>query len=131
MEPARVLLADDHPGFRGLLRALVDSSPDLELVGEAADGIEAIELARELQPDVVVMDISMPGVSGIEATREIVARSPRIGILVITIADGESVDAAMRAGARGWLLKGSPAEEVVRAIQAVVRGEHPPKPFPD
>src|SRR5688500_14861872 len=122
MEPARVLLADDHPGFRGLLRALVDSSPDLELVGEAADGIEAIELARELQPDVVVMDISMPGVSGIEATREIVARSPRIGVLVITIADGESVDAAMRAGARGWLLKGSPAEEVVRAIQAVVRG---------
>jgi len=123
-DPVRLLIADDHPVFRGGLKMLVDSLDTIELVGEAANGEEAIALARELQPDVVLMDLHMPGVNGIEATRSIVATSPHIGVLVLTMfQDDDSVFAAMRAGAKGYLLKGAGQEEIVRGVAAVAGGE--------
>jgi DNA-binding NarL/FixJ family response regulator len=92
----RVLIADDHPLFRDGMRGLLGSLPDMEVVGEASSGEQAIELARELQPDVILMDIQMPGINGIEATREILHTSPRIGVLVVTMfEDDDSVFAAM------------------------------------
>ena len=120
----RVLVADDHPFFRDGLRSLLTSSPDTELVGEASSGEEAISLATELQPDVVLMDIQMPGISGIEATRKIVQECPRVRILVVTMfEDDGTVFRAMRAGARGYLLKGANYAEMLRAIKAVGNGE--------
>src|SRR5919199_5704065 len=124
MDPIRVLIADDHVLFRDGLRALLATAPDTELVGEATTGDEAIALAARLQPDVILMDIQMPGTNGIEATRRIVQMSPHIGILVVTMfADDQSVFAAMRAGARGYLLKGAKHGEMLRAIRAVGSGE--------
>ncbi len=124
MEPLRILIADDHPFFREGLRVVVDAAADLELVGEAEDGGQVVEMARILEPDVVLMDLKMPGSGGIAATRRILQQSPEVGILVITmIEDDESVFAAMRAGARGYLLKGADKEEVLLAIAAVGRGE--------
>src|SRR5262245_59736147 len=105
---------------------LLDAQPDegAEIVGEASNGLEAVELARELQPDVVVMDLQMPELNGIEATQRIVEESPHIGVLVLTMfEDDDSVFAAMRAGARGYLLKGADQAEIVRAIHAVGSGE--------
>jgi DNA-binding NarL/FixJ family response regulator len=123
MEPLRVLIADDHLLFRDGLRALLDSAPLLELVGEATNGNEAVHLSASLQPDVIVMDISMPGINGIEATRQIVQTSPHIGILIVTMFEEDYlVFAAMRAGARGYILKGANHTEMARAIQAV--GNH-------
>jgi DNA-binding NarL/FixJ family response regulator len=120
----RVLIADDHPLFRDGMRGLLGSLPDMEVVGEASSGEQAIELARELQPDVILMDIKMPGINGIEATREILHTSPRIGVLVVTMfEDDDSVFAAMRTGARGYLLKDSSGQEVGHAIRAVASGE--------
>jgi DNA-binding NarL/FixJ family response regulator len=120
----RVLIADDHPLFRDGMRGLLGSLADMEVVGEASSGEQAIELARELQPDVILMDIKMPGINGIEATREILHTSPRIGVLVVTMfEDDDSVFAAMRAGARGYLLKDSRGQEVGHAIRAVASGE--------
>ena len=120
----RVLVADDHPFFRQGLRTLVDSSEELELVGEATDGPEAVRLAHESAPDVVLMDLRMPGLSGIEATRAVVAADPNIRVLVLTMyEDDDSVFAAMRAGARGYLLKGAGEAEVLRAIRAVASGD--------
>jgi len=120
----RVLIADDHPLFRDGMRGLMGSLADMEVVGEASSGEQAIELARELQPDVILMDIKMPGINGIEATREILHTSPRIGVLVVTMfEDDDSVFAAMRAGARGYLLKDSSGQEVGHAIRAVASGE--------
>ncbi len=120
----RVLVADDHPFFRDGLRSLLTSSPDTELVGEASTGEEAISLASELQPDVVLMDIQMPGISGIEATRKIVQESPHVRILVVTMfEDDGTIFRAMRAGARGYLLKGANYAEMLRAIKAVGNGE--------
>jgi DNA-binding NarL/FixJ family response regulator len=120
----RVLLADDHPFFRQGLRTLVDSSDGLELVGEAADGLEAVRLARDSAPDVVLMDLRMPGLSGIEATRAVIAADPDVRVLVLTMyEDDDSVFAAMRAGARGYLLKGAGEIEVLRAIHAVASGD--------
>lgn len=120
MEPTRVLIADDHPVFRDGLRLLLADETDIDVVGVAAGGAEATELARDLQPDVVVMDLHMPDVNGVEATRRIVRDSPHIGVLMLTMFDDdESVFAAMRAGARGYLLKGSGQVEIVRAIGAV------------
>jgi DNA-binding NarL/FixJ family response regulator len=120
----RVLVADDHPFFRDGLRSLLTSSPDTELVGEASTGEEAISLVSELQPDVVLMDIQMPGISGIEATRKIVQECPRVRILVVTMfEDDGTVFRAMRAGARGYLLKGANYAEMLRALKAVGNGE--------
>jgi DNA-binding NarL/FixJ family response regulator len=123
-ESIRVLIADDHPLFRDGMRGLLGSLPDMEVVGEASSGEQAIELARELQPDVILMDIQMPGINGIEATREIVHVSPRIGVVVVTMfEDDDSVFAAMRAGARGYLLKDASGREVGHAVRAVASGE--------
>jgi DNA-binding NarL/FixJ family response regulator len=124
MEPIRVLIADDHPLFRDGMRGLLDEVDDTQVVGEATTGEEAVELAEKLQPDVILMDIKMPGINGIEATREILHTSPHIGVLVVTMfEDEDSVFAAMRAGARGYLLKDARGEEVLRAIRAVNDGE--------
>jgi DNA-binding NarL/FixJ family response regulator len=124
MEKIRILIADDHPLFRDGLRALLNSVPDTEVVGEATSGKEAIAIAASLQPDIILMDINMPVVNGIEATRTIMQASPHIGILVVTMfEDDDSVFAAMRAGARGYLLKGADQSEVLRAIHAVASGE--------
>jgi DNA-binding NarL/FixJ family response regulator len=123
-EPLRVLLVDDHPVFRKGLRALLGSIPDTVVVGEAADGTAAQVLAAELAPDVVVMDLHMPGLDGVAATRRIVDDSPATGVLVLTMSeDDDSVFAAMRAGARGYLVKGADAEDVLAAITAVGKGE--------
>jgi DNA-binding NarL/FixJ family response regulator len=123
-ESIRVLIADDHPLFRDGMQGLLGSLPDMEVVGEASSGEQAIELARALQPDVILMDIKMPGINGIEATREILHISPRISVLVVTMfEDDDSVFAAMRAGARGYLLKDSSGQEVGHAIRAVASGE--------
>ena len=120
----RVLVADDHVIFRDGLRALLASTPDAELVGEAATGEEAISLANSLQPDLVLMDLQMPDLNDIEATRRIVHDSPHIRVLVVTMfEDDSSVLAAMRAGARGYLLKGATHAEMARAIRAVGEGE--------
>jgi DNA-binding NarL/FixJ family response regulator len=119
-----VLVADDHPLFRGGLRALLASTPHAELAGEASTGEEAISLAAELQPDVVVMDVQMPGRSGIEATRTITQDSPHVRVLVVTMfEDDGTVFQAMRAGARGYVLKGANYDEMLRAIRAVGTGE--------
>jgi len=119
----RVLIADDHLLFRDGLRSLLLADPRAELVGEAASGEEAVELAAALQPDVVLMDLQMPGLNGIEATRRIVAASPHIAVLVVTMfSDDQSVFAAMRAGAKGYMLKGASHGEMLRAIRAVAEG---------
>jgi DNA-binding NarL/FixJ family response regulator len=124
MEPLRVLIADDHPLFRHGLVALLNASPDFEVVGEATTGEEAIELAASLQPDVILMDIQMPGTNGIEATRRILHTSPHIRVLIITMfEDDASVFTAMRAGARGYILKDTQKAEMLQAIRAVGRGE--------
>lgn len=120
----RVLVADDDPVFRYGMRAILFSKPDVDLVGEARDGEEAIKLALELKPDVILMEINMPETDGIEATRRILAELPETGVLVLTmIEEDDSVFAAMRAGARGYLLKGADGEETIRAIHAVAGGE--------
>jgi DNA-binding NarL/FixJ family response regulator len=124
MEPIRVLIADDHPLFRDGLRTLLTAMPETEVVGEAATGEEAIAQARTLQPDVILMDLHMPGLNGIEATRLILHTSPHIGVLVLTMfEDDDSVFAAMRAGARGYLLKGADQVEIARALTVVSHGE--------
>ena len=124
MEPLRVLIADDHPLFRHGLAALLSGEPDIVLAGEATTGDEAIALAESLQPDVILMDIRMPGINGIEATRRILQRDPQIRILVVTMfEDDASVFTAMRAGARGYLLKDAQKAEMLRAIRAVGNGE--------
>jgi DNA-binding NarL/FixJ family response regulator len=120
----RVLVVDDHPTFRRGLGALLASLEDVELAGEAEDGEAAVRLAAELHPDVVVMDLDMPGIGGIEATRRIVAAQPSMAVLVLTMLDeDESVFAAMRAGARGYVVKGADTDDVLRALQSVARGD--------
>lgn len=124
VEPIQVLLADDHAQFRAGMRALLLTEIDLEVACEASSGETAIELATSLQPDVILMDLNMPGLNGIEATRRILLASPHIAILMLTMfEDDDSVFAAMQAGARGYLLKGAPKAEVLRAIRAVASGE--------
>lgn len=123
-EPLRVLIADDHPLFRNGMRALLGADLATEVVGEATTGEEAVTLADSLQPDVILMDIQMPGISGIEATRQILRVSQHIRILMVTMfEDDQSVFTAMRAGARGYVLKGAHPDEMLRAIQAVGSGE--------
>ncbi len=124
MDALRVLIADDHPLFRKGMRALLTATPETEVVGEATTGQEAIELAATLQPEVILMDLQMPGVNGIEATRHILQESPHIRILVVTLfEDDASVFTALRAGARGYILKDAQEEEMLRAIRAVGSGE--------
>lgn len=124
MEPIHVLIADDHLLYREGVRKMLSVAQDIEIVGEAATGDEAISQALALQPDLILMDLKMPGLNGIEATRRILYASPRIGVLVITMFEtDETVFAAMRAGARGYLLKDADQEEVLRAVKAVSRGE--------
>jgi DNA-binding NarL/FixJ family response regulator len=124
MESIKVLIVDDHSLFRDGLRAMIQASPEIMLIGEAGSGEEAIKLAIELQPDVILMDIQMPGINGIEATRQIVKMSPHIAILVVTmLEDDSSVFASMRAGARGYILKGAKHTDLLRAIKVVTDGE--------
>jgi DNA-binding NarL/FixJ family response regulator len=124
MEKIHILIVDDHVLFRDGLRALMESAPDCNLVGEATSGEEAVDLAEDLQPDVILMDVKMPGIDGIEATRQIVRTSPHISILVLTmLEDDSSVFTAMRAGARGYFLKGASHEEMLLAIRAVAGGQ--------
>jgi DNA-binding NarL/FixJ family response regulator len=123
-ELIRVLIADDHPLFRDGLTTLVNEGPDTEIAGAATSGTEAVDLTRETQPDVVVMDLHMPGLNGIEATRRIVADSPHITVLVLTMFDDDdSIFSALRAGARGYLLKGADREQIRCAIHAAANGE--------
>ena len=124
MERIRVLVADDHPVFRYGMRALLSSDPDTELVGEATDGEEAVARALELRPDVILMDLNMPGLGGIEAMRSILENNPDTGILMLTMSEeDESVVAAVQAGARGYVLKDAEGEETLRAIRAAAGGE--------
>jgi DNA-binding NarL/FixJ family response regulator len=124
METIRVLIADDHTLFRDGLRALLASIPDIEVVGEASSGKEALRLTIEHQPDVILMDIQMPDMNGIEATRQILRISPHVGILVLTMfQDDDTVFEVMRAGARGYVLKGADQAVLRRAIDAVANGE--------
>jgi DNA-binding NarL/FixJ family response regulator len=124
VEKIRVLITDDHPRFREGMQFMLRREPDVELVGEASTGEEAIDKAAALQPDVILMDLRMPGVNGVEATRRIMETSPHIRVLVITMyEDDDTVFAALRAGARGYLLKGADKAEVLRAIRAVASGE--------
>lgn len=119
----RLLIADDHPVFRFGLRSLLQTEPAMEVVGEATTGVEAIALTEQLRPDVILMDLNLPDLNGIEATRRIVSAHPATGVLIITMFDDDSVFAAMRAGARGYLLKGAEGDKTVRAIHAVANGE--------
>ena len=120
----KVLIADDHVFYREGVHALLSNVPNIEVIGEANNGEEAIAQARDLQPDVILMDLKMPGMNGIDATRRIHETDPNTGVLVITMFDDDdSVFAAMRAGARGYLFKDADTDEVVRAIVAVERGE--------
>ena len=125
MSPIRVLIADDHPVFRYGLRALLlAEATTMEVVGEAISGEEAVTKAAQCLPDVILMDVNMPRLNGIEATRRILAATPQVGILMLTMFDDdESVFAAMRAGARGYLLKGVEGDETIRAITGVSKGE--------
>jgi DNA-binding NarL/FixJ family response regulator len=123
VDPLRVLIVDDHPVFLSGLKMLLDSDPRIQVIGEAATGAEAISLAAQAQPDAIVIDLHLPDVNGIEATRAITQTSPHIGVLVLTMYDDDdSVFAAMRAGARGYLVKGAGHSEIVHAIRAVGAG---------
>src|SRR6476469_9380370 len=124
MEPIRLVIADDSRQFRDGLRALLSSAADIEVIGEAATGERVVAMASALQPDVIMMDLQMPGFGGIEATRRILHTSPHISILVLSMFDDDdSIFAALQAGARGYLLKGALKAEILRAISAVASGE--------
>ncbi|WP_214102708.1 response regulator transcription factor [Acrocarpospora catenulata] len=124
MTPPRVVIADDHPVYRDGLRMMLASTGAVEVLGTAADGLEAVALAAELRPDVVVMDLQMPRLDGVAATQRILERDSGIGVLALTMHDDdESVFAAMLAGARGYLVKGADQTEILRAITAVASGE--------
>ena len=124
MDPIRILVADDHTLFRRGLRSLLEQMAGLEVVGEAATGPEAVAQARELVPDVILMDIKMPGLSGTEATGQILRENPHIGVVLVTMFDdADSVFSGMRAGARGYVLKEADPQELRRAIEAAYHGE--------
>jgi DNA-binding NarL/FixJ family response regulator len=120
----RVLIADDHTLFREGVEALLNSKSEIEVVALVEDGEKVVEMAAKLQPDIILMDIQMPKVNGIEATRIITQKNPGIGVIVVTMfEDDDSVFAAMQAGARGYILKGAGQDEMLRSIRAVARGE--------
>lgn len=123
METIRILLADDHTVVRDGLRALVEKQPDMAVVGEAADGRDTIRLAEEQAPDVIIMDIAMPNMNGIEATRRITTSNPRTAVLILSMHQDESyVLRSLKAGAKGYLLKESVRSDIIEAIRAVVHG---------
>jgi len=123
MAPIRILLADDHTVVRDGLRALVEKQVDMAVIGEAADGRDTIRLAEEQSPDVIIMDIAMPNMNGIEATRRIVASNPQTAVLILSMHQDESyVLRSLKAGARGYLLKDSVRSDVIEAIRAVAQG---------
>ncbi|MFL5318786.1 MAG: response regulator [Myxococcaceae bacterium] len=120
----RILLADDHQLVREGLRALLKQEPGVEVIGEAKDGTSAVELAEKLKPDLVLMDLSLEGLSGFEATKQLREKSPQCPVLVVSMhREASVVDRALRSGARGYVLKGGDFRELVRAIQTVIRGE--------
>ncbi|OPG14652.1 response regulator transcription factor [Microbispora sp. GKU 823] len=124
MEPIRVLLVDDHAAFRAGLRALLRPVEEMEVADEAASGEQALALLPRVQPDVVLMDLAMPGMGGVAATERITRDNPHVRVLVLSMADDDdAVFAAVRAGARGYVLKGARRAELVRAIRAVAEGE--------
>ena len=124
MTKIRVLLADDHDLFRQGVRRLLEGSPDLEVVGEARTGQDTVRLVEELAPDIVLLDIAMPALSGIDAARLIKTASPRTGIIILTVhADEEFLFEAIKAGAMGYLLKDASADELIRAIRVIYGGE--------
>lgn len=122
-QPIRILIADDHPVFRFGLRALLETQADMDVVGEAESGETAVTMAQSFQPDVILMDINMPGINGIEASKQILSHTPTINILIITMLEDDTVFTAMQAGAKGYLLKGAEGDETLRAIRAVANGE--------
>jgi DNA-binding NarL/FixJ family response regulator len=118
-----VLLVDDHPLVRQGLHSVLDAATDIAVAGEADDGLAAVQLSAELQPDVIIMDLQLPGLHGIDATREIVARQPRTAVLVLTMfEDDDMVFAAMSAGAAGYLLKGADGPDIITAVRAAAAG---------
>lgn len=124
MDPVRILIVDDHTLFRDGVRAILKSVTDFEIVGEAATGDEAINKASALSPDIILMDIQMPDMNGVEATHEILKKHPGTGIIILTmLEDDDSLFSALRAGARGYVLKGADKAEMVKSIQAVANGE--------
>ncbi|TCB98463.1 response regulator transcription factor [Micromonospora zingiberis] len=124
MDQIRVLLVDDHAPFRAGLRALLATSADIEVCGEAASGEEALAVLGRLQPDVVLLDLTMPGMGGIAATERLVRMSPHVRVLILSMADDDdSVFAALRAGARGYVLKGARRLEIIRSVRVVADGE--------
>jgi DNA-binding NarL/FixJ family response regulator len=122
-DPIEVVLVEDHPMFRVGLRTRLEHEPDLAVVGEAGTGEQALELVEQLAPDVVVVDLNLPGLGGIEVIRRLGITAPRVAPLVLTMLDDESVFGAVRAGARGYLLKDAEPERIVSAIRAVAAGE--------
>ena len=124
MEPIKILVVDDHTLFREGLIALLNAAPETAVVGEAATGAEAIARAKAVTPDVILMDIQMPDMNGIEATRRILSGQPDVGVIMLTmLEDDDSLFAAMRAGARGYILKGADKAEVLWTITAVAQGQ--------
>jgi DNA-binding NarL/FixJ family response regulator len=125
----RVLLAEDHPVVRAGLERLLATADDIEVVGGAVDGAQAVALADEHRPDVVLMDLSMPNMNGIEATKQILESNAAVQVVVLTsFADREQIEAALDAGAIGYLLKDAEPEDVIRGVQAAARGESPLAP---
>lgn len=124
MHTLTILLADDHPLFREGVRSVIESVADMKVVGEATNGDEAVRLALELKPDIVLMDIRMPGLNGIEATARIRAANPAIRVLMLTMfKDDDSVISVMKAGAQGYILKDADRDDILRAIRSVASGE--------
>ena len=124
MESMRILIADDHPVVREGLSAMLNRQPDIEVVGEAENGKECVEKTRKLRPDIVLMDLRMPEMDGVEAMRQIAATNPEVRFIVLTTYDNdEYIFKGIEAGARAYLLKDSPREELFKAIRAVHRGE--------
>lgn len=123
MTPIRILVVDDHTLFREGMCAILDNVPDIEVVGQACDGHEAVEQAKTLRPDIVLMDVSMPNLNGLEATVQVLAHKPDTGIIMLTmIENNDSLFAAMRAGARGYILKGADKAEMLKTIRSVAEG---------
>jgi two-component system, NarL family, response regulator NreC len=124
IKPIRILIADDHTIVRSGVRLLLEAEPDIDVVGEALDGLQAVEFASRMQPDVILMDIAMPGLDGLEATRQIKTLFPDINVLVLTMhRSDEYFFEILKAGASGYLLKGADTSDLVKAIHSVQRGE--------